>query len=91
MQSRNWIFRLHDIIKSAEKILSHTNNLSFETFSEDEWTLDAVVRNFTIIGEAAKNIPEEVKLKYPVIPWLDISDMRNILVHQYFGIDVSIV
>jgi len=52
---------------------------------------DAVVRNFEIIGEAARNIPADIKSKFPQIPWADMVGMRNILVHGYFGVDYSIV
>jgi len=83
--------RLRDILKAAKKIIAHTEQLSFEKFSADEWTVDAVLYNFTIIGEAASRLPESFTSAHPELPWVDMRDMRNILVHEYFGVDLSIV
>jgi uncharacterized protein with HEPN domain len=53
--------------------------------------MDAIVRNLEIIGEAARNIPEEIKRKYPEIPWRDIGDTRNKILHEYFGMNLEII
>lgn len=53
--------------------------------------LDAVIRNLEIIGEAARNLSDEVKMKYPEVPWKNMIGLRNVLIHEYFGIDESIV
>lgn len=82
---------LDDIIESSQKILNYTENLVFEGFEADQKTIDAVVKNFEIIGEAAKNIPQEIMDKYPHINWLSMISMRNILVHEYWGTDLEIV
>jgi uncharacterized protein with HEPN domain len=79
------------ISESIEKILEYTKEIDFENFIENSMVFDAVVRNFEIIGEAAKNIPESIKSKFPHIPWTDMVGMRNILIHGYFGVDYSIV
>lgn len=60
-------------------------------FNSDKKTIDAVVRNFEIIGEAANKLPDEIKIKAPGIPWRDIIDFRNRIAHEYFGISVSIL
>jgi uncharacterized protein with HEPN domain len=80
-----------DILDSAHKILCYTKDLSFENFINDSKTVDAVIRNFEIIGEAANRLPEEFKDKYPSIDWYRIRGFRNRIVHDYFGIDYAIV
>lgn len=60
--------------------------MNINSFAEDRKTVDAVVRNFTIIGEAANRIPEQVINKNQEIPWREMSDMRNIVVYEYFGV-----
>jgi len=79
------------IIESADKILSYTENLSFEEFTSDSKTIDAVIRNFEIIGEAANRLPEDFKDKHDSVDWHRIRGFRNRIVHHYFGIDYSIV
>ncbi len=88
---RDWRLRLNDIQYSAEKILRYVQGMDFDTFSEDQRTIDAVVRNFEIIGEAARNIPDGFKSAHPHISWREMNDMRNTLIHVYFGVDVSTV
>jgi len=73
------------------KFFDYTKNLSFEDFLKDSKTVDAVIRNFEVIGEAANLLPEGFKDKYPEIDWHRIRGFRNRIVHDYFGIDYSIV
>jgi uncharacterized protein with HEPN domain len=80
-----------DIIESANKILEYTHDLSFEQFTKDGKTIDAVIRNFEIIGESANRLPEDFKDTHPNIDWHRIRGFRNRIVHDYFGIDYSIV
>lgn len=82
---------LEDILDSAEKILKYTENLSYYDFIADSKTIDAVVRNFEIIGEAANRLPEELKDENNTIDWFRIRGFRNRVVHQYFGIDHEII
>ncbi len=65
--------------------------MSFEDFSKDRKTYQAVIREFEIIGEAIGNLSEEYKNKHKNVPWQDIKDFRNILIHEYFGVDLEIV
>lgn len=80
-----------DILDSAAKIQAYTEGLTYEAFSGDSKTVDAVIRNFEIIGEAANRLPEEFKESHPEIDWQRIRGFRNRIVHDYFGIDYSIV
>lgn len=65
--------------------------MDYETFSRDNKTVYAVIRAVEVIGEAAANVPDEIRSKYPSLPWRDIRGMRNKLVHQYFGINMEVV
>lgn len=91
MSKRGPQLLLEDIVASANKILSYTSDLNYEQFLEDEKTMDAVIRNFEIIGEAANRLPEEIKDQYPQIDWHRIRGFRNRIVHDYMGIDYKIV
>jgi uncharacterized protein with HEPN domain len=80
-----------DMLDSAYKILEYTQHLDFNGFLNDSKTIDAVIRNFEIIGEAANRLPDDFKEKFPSIDWHRIRGFRNRIVHDYFGIDHSIV
>ncbi|MBC8046567.1 MAG: DUF86 domain-containing protein [Fimbriimonadaceae bacterium] len=91
MSKREPFLLVEDIIDSANKILDYTHSLSFEEFTSDSKTIDAVIRNFEIIGEAANRLPDDFKDKHTNIDWHRIRGFRNRIVHDYFGIDYSIV
>ena len=91
MSKREPNLLVEDIIESGKKILNYTSNLSFEDFTKDEKTIDAVIRNFEIIGEAANRLPDNFKENHPEIDWQRIRGFRNRIVHDYFGIDFTIV
>ena len=88
---RDYKVYIDDIIEAIERISDYTTGLSFETFFNDRKTVDAVNRNLAIIGEAANKIPEEIKTKYPNIEWYKIIGLRNILIHDYFRVDLEII
>ncbi len=82
---------LYHILESIELIELYTENLSFQKFKEDRKTIDAVIRNFEIIGEASNKIPTDFRGKYPEMPWKSLIGLRNILIHDYMGVDVNSV
>lgn len=82
---------LDDILESIDKIEKYTEGLTIEQFSSDDKTIDAVIRNFAIIGEAAKHIPQSVRKKHPGIPWKEMTGMRDKLIHEYFGVRFDVV
>jgi uncharacterized protein with HEPN domain len=88
---RDYKLYLHDIKESIEKIRGYTKGYSFTRFAADSRTVDAVIRNLEIIGEAGKNVPKRVKDRYPEIDWKAIVGMRNILAHEYFGVRLQII
>lgn len=81
------IFRLQHVIDCIEKIEIITKNLSYESYLEDWIKQDAIFRNIEIIGEAIANVEEELKKKYPDVPWVQAKGMRNFLIHEYFKVD----
>jgi uncharacterized protein with HEPN domain len=88
---RDYKVYLDDIIEAIERIRDYTTGLSFQTFFNDLKTVDAVNRNLAIIGEAVNKIPEEIKTKYSDIDWYGIIGLRNILIHDYFKVDLEII
>lgn len=82
---------LSDIKEAVRRTTSYTEKLTYEDFLEDIKTQDAVIRNIEIIGEATKNISEELRNKYPKIPWKGLAGMRDKLTHHYFGVNLDIV
>lgn len=79
---------LADIKEAVLRINAYTGNLSYEQFLQDKKTQDAVVRNLEIIGEAAKNISEELKDKLPRIPWKNLAGVKDKLIRHYFGVNL---
>lgn len=91
MSKRDILLLLEDMLTSAIKIKKYTDNHDFDSFLNDDKTIDAVVRNFEIIGEAANRIDPDFRTKNPEIEWNRIRGFRNRIVHDYFGIDYEIV
>lgn len=82
---------LSDLQEAIDRAIQYTRNLTWEEYLEDRKTQDAVIRNLEIIGEAAKLISDEFRLRYPDLPWREMSGTRDRLIHQYFGVNQDIV
>lgn len=91
MSKRSNDVLIQDIKESAEKIKRYAADISFEAFIADEKTVDAVIRNFEIIGEAASRVSDDFKEQHSNIDWYKIRGFRNRIVHDYAGIDLQIV
>lgn len=90
--SRDWSFRIKDIIHAIDKIIEqYINNLTFTEFKKNEFVIDAVIQNLEIIGEATNSIPLSVKNAHPQIPWRQMVALRNFLIHEYSGVDTNTV
>ena len=90
-RGRDYILFIEDIVTCIEKIESYTGTISFEDFCGNDMAVDAVIRNFEIIGEAVKRIPEEVRKNYADVEWKEAAGFRDVLIHEYFGIDLEAV
>ena len=91
MPPREWDLRIEDMLECIEKIQSYTDGMSYEAFRSSGITMDAVLRNIEIIGEAGSHVPQAIAENAPEIPWDDIRGMRNVLAHEYFGANPEIV
>jgi len=88
---RGWSLRLQDILESIERVEKYTHGLTFADFAADEQVVDAVVRNLTIIGEAARCVLPDAEQLAPEIPWRDLRDLRNFVVHAYHAVRLRTV
>jgi uncharacterized protein with HEPN domain len=89
--SRNLQQRLQDILEMSAEIQIFTAGMSFAEFEQDAKTIKAVLYNLAIIGEAVSQLLPEVEFLYPEIPWIDIRGIRNVIIHEYFRVDLSII
>ena len=88
---KNYLLYLEDMLLSMNRIEEYIAPFDFEAFQKNQLVIDAVIRNFQIIGEAAKNIPEKIRVKYPSVPWTKMYGLRNLIAHEYFGIDLEMI
>ena len=88
---RDYKLFIKDIFDAIESIEEFVAGMNFEEFKNDDKTVNAVVRKLEIIGEATKNIPDEIKEKYPMLPWKEMAKIRDKLIHGYFVVDFEIV
>jgi len=90
-KKRSYQVFLDDIQLAMGRIAGYIKGYDFEHFKKDNKTIDAVIRNFEIIGEASKNLDEKIKEKYPEVPWKEMYYLRNRVSHEYFGVDYEII
>lgn len=91
MSERDFQLYLADILDAGQAIQSYVTTLDFESFRKDRMRYTAAIREFEVIGEAVGKLPEALKAQYPEVPWREIKDFRNLLIHEYFGVDLRIV
>lgn len=89
--SRDPELYLDDIRESGERIARYVEGMDFDSFAGDTKTVDAVIRNLEVIGEAVKNLPDDIRARHPTIEWRRIAGLRDMLIHAYFGVDLEIV
>ncbi len=89
--SRDYKVYLEDILEAIGRIRTYTAGMSADSFAADNKTLDAVLRNLEVIGEAVKRIPDAIRAQHEEVEWKKIAGLRDILIHQYFGIDAEII
>jgi hypothetical protein len=91
MSRRDWPLFVDDMQEACDKITRYISGMDFDDFCADTRTVDAVVRNLEIIGEASTGIPGEIKLLSPAIDWPAIKGLRNRIAHEYFGLSLSVI
>ncbi len=91
MSKRSGIDLLDDILICMEKIQLYLKGLTYDQFSNDSKTQDAIIRNIEIIGEATRHLSDTIKLRHDHIPWKEIAGTRDRLIHGYFGVNIDII
>lgn len=82
---------LEDILAAIDESAEFTRDISFNVFTQDRRTINAVLRSLEVLGEAARHIPDHLRAKAPGVPWKYMAGMRDKLIHEYFGVDLNIV
>ncbi len=88
---REFILYLEDMLQSMDRIEEYIGKLDFRKFKMNYLVVDAIIRNFEVIGEASNNVPKNIQEKYPEIPWRKMYGLRNLIAHEYFGIDYEMI
>jgi uncharacterized protein with HEPN domain len=91
LRFRDWRFRVRDILAALRAIAQYTDGMAFDDFANDARTVDAVVRNLMTMGESIRWIPEPILDAHPQVPWRTLRGVRNVVVHEYFGVDPGIL
>ena len=91
LRFRDWRFRVRDILAALRAIARYTDGMTMGEFVGDARTMDAVIRNLMTMGESIRWIPEPILDAHPDVPWRTLRGMRNVVVHEYFGVDPAIL
>ncbi len=91
MSPRNWLMRIEDIVSAIDATIDYTGGMTLDSFKHDKKTIDAVMHNIMVIGEAANHVPNMVMEQHPEIPWGKMRAIRNVIVHAYFGVRTDIL
>lgn len=91
LRFRDWRFRVRDILAALAAIADYTHDISYEAFVVDPRTRDAVIRNLITMGESVRWIPDAILDAHPDVPWRAMRSVRNVVVHEYFGLDDAIL
>jgi len=91
MSKRPISLLLSDMLDAIDRIEQYTKEMTFDEFSKDQKSIDAVVRNLEIIGEVANRLPDDFKEKHSSVEWYKVVGLRNRIIHEYFGIDLQII
>lgn len=91
LRFRDWRFRVRDILAAVNAVAAYTDGMSYEDFAADGRTRDAVVRNLMTLGESVRWIPDVILDEHPAVPWRTMRGVRNVVVHEYFGVDDAIL
>lgn len=91
MQHRRFDLFLEDMLDAINRIQEYIGDKTLEDFKKNYMVVDAVIRNFEVIGEASKNVPQHIREKYPEVPWSKMYRLRNIVAHEYFGVDYEMI
>ena len=85
--NRDWTLFLNDMQRFCSRVLRYADGLTAEQFEVNDMANDAVLRNLELLGEAAKQIPDEVRIRHPQVPWRRVAGLRDVLAHAYFGLE----
>jgi uncharacterized protein with HEPN domain len=91
LRFRDWRFRVRDILAAVRAVAAYSRDLSYEEFVADARTKDAIVRNLMTMGESVRWIPDVILDAHPAVPWRTMRGVRNVVVHEYFGVDDAIL
>jgi uncharacterized protein with HEPN domain len=91
LRFRDWRFRVRDILSAVRAIAEYTEGMTYAEFVADGRTMDAVIRNLMTMGESIRWIPEPILDAHPDVPWRLMRSTRNVVVHEYFGVDPSVL
>jgi uncharacterized protein with HEPN domain len=91
MAKRRLNVYLEDIVESIKLIEDFVSGISQSAFEANIEKQDAVIRRLAIIGEAVKNVPDDIRAKYPEVPWRDAAGLRDVVVHEYFGVSLEVI